>query len=220
MIARPMDYLEFLDTQPFIAQKTLANSGSHLGRELYSLQFQTSSLGKGRLTGAGFSAPELASTSNTNPRKRHPPEKFWNNIVATLEVASMLRLILVKQHHATGLRIHAAYRPKGGAKFSQHKKNRALDLQLLLSETRLAADFYKEAAIFWSRYGDYYKMGLGLYCGEKATSGVRIHIDTGYKKRTWQMLQGKKFKPPITHQLASHDPYNRSLNKDLFPQKN
>lgn len=141
--------------------------------------------------------------------KSLPPPKLWNNIVAPLFVANLLRARMAR-YEIDGLRVNAAYRPEGGASNSQHKHNRALDLDLLPSDVKripgLKNTYYREAVALWCELGGDtgdYPMGLGLYCGAKLKGGIRVHIDIGYRARTWQ-LSGKNYiKPPLARRLAA-----------------
>lgn len=131
----------------------------------------------------GFGFREVYDGTRT---KRLPPRPLWPRIVRTLQLANELRYAMVNEHGAKGLRINAAYRPDGGAKNSQHKFNRALDLDLLPGDYHLTRAYYEEAVRLWCEHGRVDQVGLGLYCPGDHCQGIRVHIDTGWWCRTWQ----------------------------------
>ena len=150
------------------------------------------------LTGRGFEFSELVKPLYRDFRRKFkaPPVDLWHRMGPTLALANELRLNMMEgEDGARGLRIAAAYRPTGGARYSQHKRNAALDLDLLRSDYDLTHDFYVAAVHLWARYGRELKMGLGLYCSAKRRDGIRVHFDTGYKCRTWQISGGRSLKP-------------------------
>jgi hypothetical protein len=60
------------------------------------------------------------------------------------------------------------------------------------------AAYYEEAVRLWCETGGAegtFAMGLGLYCGARATGGIRVHIDVGLRARTWQMVGPNSIKP-------------------------
>jgi hypothetical protein len=154
-----------------------------------------------QLLGHGFSYKELVRPRyrDFRGRFRPPPSHFWARMVPTLAAANDLRRIVCNPDGnippVGGLRIAAAFRPKGGAGRSQHKFNAALDLDLLPTDAGQARRFYREAVKLWSEYGRPLKMGLGLYCSSRSRGGIRVHIDTGYRCRTWQISGGKSLRP-------------------------
>lgn len=135
------------------------------------------------LLGHGFAYREIVNAD----KHAHslPPRGMWTSLLPTLDLANDLRARMIKRG-ASGLRINAAYRPTGGASNSQHKRNRALDLDLLLPDYGLKRDFYEEAVKLWCERGRAMHMGLGLYCAADVCMGIRVHIDTGFYCRTWQ----------------------------------
>jgi len=118
-----------------------------------------------------------------------PPESMWKRIIRPLQLANELRKTMIEKG-AKGLRCNAAYRPEGGAANSQHKHNRALDLDLLPGDYNLTKVYYEEAVRLWCCYGHNERMGLGLYCARDVQQGIRIHIDIGFYTRTWQHGSG------------------------------
>lgn len=115
-----------------------------------------------------------------------PPRKWWGRIIQPLELANELRQRMIALHGAKGLKCNAAFRPTGGATHSQHKVNRALDLDLLPGDYGLTKLYYSEAVRLWCELGDVIDMGLGLYCPGNVCQGIRVHIDVGYRTRSWQ----------------------------------
>lgn len=157
-------------------------------------------LGKDRLglTGRGFNFSELVKPRRKDWRGKFkaPPPDLWQRMGPTLALANELRMSMLEgEDGARGLRVAAAYRPTGGARYSQHKRNAALDLDLLPSDYDLTGEFYKTAVHIWSLYGTELKMGLGLYCASNRRDGIRVHIDTGYRCRSWQISGGRSLKP-------------------------
>lgn len=135
--------------------------------------------------GRGFSYGEIVAGSRTHAL---PPPYMRPRLVPTLALANRLRAAMLARG-ARGLRIQAAYRPKGGAALSMHKFNRALDLDLLeaddIPEMRLA--YYEEGVRLWiAACSEGLEVGLGLYCPRDVCAGRRIHLDVGYRTRTWQ----------------------------------
>ena len=154
-----------------------------------------------QLLGRGFVFKEIVRPfyADVRGRFREPPRRLWTRIVPTLAVANDLRrrvcLDPVGDVRLRGLRVAAAYRPKGGARRSQHKSNAALDLDLLPGDLRHTRWFYEQAVRLWCEYGAELQMGLGLYCSSRARGGMRVHIDTGFKARTWQISGGRSLRP-------------------------
>lgn len=136
--------------------------------------------------GKGFEFGELVKPGNR--RLEVPPtERLMRRMLATLELANELRARMVAIG-CKGLRINAAYRPKGGAALSQHKYNRALDLDLLQPDYDKKAVYYEEAVKLWVEAAKHAYIGLGFYCPGDACAGIRVHIDVGGygHSRTWQ----------------------------------
>lgn len=156
-------------------------------------------LARNGLTGRGFAYGELVK--RWSYRFREPPVDLWHRMGPTLALANELRLWMregeTRGERARGLRVAAAYRPIGGARLSQHKRNAALDIDLLPGDYHLTNAYYETAVRFWCEYGRDTKMGLGLYCRPGREGGIRVHIDTGYRCRTWQIAS------------KSHRPYLR-----------
>lgn len=142
-----------------------------------------------RATIARALAPGFGFAEICRPHNRRfvlPPERMWPRIIRPLQLANELRAIMIKDHGANGLRCNAAYRPDGGAPNSQHRHNRALDLDLLPRDYGLTRVYYEEAVRLWCEYGHNERFGLGLYCSRDVQQGIRVHIDIGYYTRTWQ----------------------------------
>lgn len=155
------------------------------------------------LLGRGFAYRELVRPlyADVRGRFREPPRHLWRRMVPTLAVANDLRRALCDEPSDSpglrGLRVAAAYRPSGGAPRSQHKVNAALDLDLLPADYRYTERFYRAAVTLWCAYGKELEMGLGLYCSSKSRGGIRVHIDTGYRCRTWQISGGRSLRPYV-----------------------
>jgi len=132
----------------------------------------------------GFDYGELVKPGNR--RFVLPPKHMWRRMFAPLALANRLRDRMMELG-AGGLVINAAYRPLGGAPNSQHKFNRALDLDLLPQDMTEAMKsmYYEEAVRLWVSAGEH-RVGLGLYCARDACAGRRVHLDVGYRTRTWQ----------------------------------
>jgi hypothetical protein len=149
------------------------------------------------LLGRGFAYRELVKPwgRDMRGRFREPPRDMWARMVPTLALANEIRLWMREgTDGARGLRVAAAFRPRGGARMSQHKRNAALDLDLLPGDYHLTHEYYRMAVRLWCEYGRDMKMGLGLYCSPRRKDGIRIHIDTGYRARSWQ-ISGKSHRP-------------------------
>ena len=149
--------------------------------------------------GFGFDELVKRTISDIRGRYRAPPPQHWHRMVPTLALANELRNAMRDGYpgnpvSASGLRVAAAYRPRGGAALSQHKRNAALDLDLLPSDYDLTQVYYETAVRLWCQYGKELAMGLGLYCSAKRTGGIRVHIDTGHRCRTWQ-ISGRSLRP-------------------------
>lgn len=163
--------------------------------------------------GPAFSFREICAPPST--RLALPPVEMQRNIIPTLELANELRLRMAYRCDREGwafrgLRVNAAYRPHGGAPSSQHKKNRALDLDLMFRDwdpatvkhsTEIRRAYYEVGVALWYENGK--SGGFGLYCSRGKDLGVRIHIDCRSGSATWQM-QGvaTAIHPPCTYRIA------------------
>lgn len=132
---------------------------------------------------------------------QHPPEHLYPRMPPTLEEANLLNEKM-KAQGFRGLSVVAAYRPRGGASGSKHKVNAALDLQLLKPDYDRSAEFYELAVQHWCERGKEKAMGLGLYCAPGRRAGIRIHIDTMSRCRTWQHSNGSEVNPPAAFAIA------------------
>lgn len=103
-----------------------------------------------------------------------PPEHLWKNILPTLKVVDRLAKELGEK-----VRINSAYRSPaynatcpGAAKWSQHLRNNALDVQFrsVPAEVARAARSLREKGLF--------RGGIGLYAGF-------THIDTRGRNSDW-----------------------------------
>ena len=156
-----------------------------------------------QLLGRGFSFGEIVRPGyrDVRGRYRQPPRQLWHRMVPTLAVANDLRRRLCSpecgEPPLQGLRVAAAYRPSGGAPRSQHKVNAALDLDLLAPDSHYTQRYYREAVKLWCEYGAELRMGLGLYCSSRGRGGIRVHIDTGSRCRTWQISGGRSLRPYV-----------------------
>ncbi len=142
--------------------------------------------------GRGFAFSEIVKRWSLH-RHRKPPKSLWPRMTPTLALANELRVRMVEAG-AKGLRVAAAYRPRGGSPRSQHKRNAALDLDLI-GDAKLRPTYYRIAAELWHDYGRELEIGLGFYGGPDAYGGIRVHIDTGYRCRTWQYRGSKSLRP-------------------------
>jgi hypothetical protein len=158
--------------------------------------------------GHGFVIGELVKPGQR--RFTLPPRSYWARMLRPLQLANELRAVMVKDHGARGLRVNAAFRPTGGAANSQHKWNRALDLDLLTSDRHLTKAYYEEAVRMWCEYGHNEPIGLGLYCRGDVCAGIRVHIDAGgyMRSRHWQhgLHAGKADQLIIAERLGLHAP--------------
>lgn len=142
----------------------------------------------------GFAFRELVRPHN--PHREGPPPALWRRMPATLALVNELRERMLC-HGASGLLVHAAFRPEGGQPDSQHKHNGALDVDLIASDVEraphLPALFARTAAELWREHRDL-KAGVGTYAAEGHETTLRIHFDTGFHYRCWQgvgTLHGK-----------------------------
>lgn len=153
----------------------------------------------------GFSPGEIV---DFGPRKELPPVHLRENIKRTLHVANVLRERMINRG-ARGLLCHAAFRPLGGALRSAHKRNYALDLDLINSDIErmhaqgvdLRAAYAEESVIMWCEIGAEYDLGLGHYGAEHSQRTLRVHIDTT-KCRSWQHAGSHIVRPPSTVIIA------------------
>lgn len=149
--------------------------------------------------GQGFALGELVRAGSR--RHRLPPRPFLGNMLPTLRLANTLRRAVLSRDvdaHGpiigpigTGLAVAAAYRPEGGAKGSRHKWNQAIDLDLLggsqLDHELAFRRYYRAAVLVWyTAAASGLRVGLGLYCNRDRCAGRRVHLDVGFKTRTWQ----------------------------------
>jgi hypothetical protein len=132
--------------------------------------------------GPGFVYSELVKRGS--PRHVLPPEKWWPRMVRPLQLANLLRQRMLERG-ARGLRIQAAFRPEGGAALSQHKFNRALDLDLLPGDYDHARAFAEEATKLYCELGGSEEIGIGLYGRPKSEATIRVHLDCGARTRQW-----------------------------------
>jgi len=154
--------------------------------------------------GHGFGYREIVKPRwrDWRGRFRYPPRELWPWMVRAMRAANELRRRWVAMG-GTGLRVAAAYRPKGGAKRSAHKRNGALDLDLLADDQtpENKEAWYELLVSFWLEQGPVRDLGLGLYCSPIRIGGIRGHVDAcGY--RTWQHWNGKPVLPPLARRLA------------------
>lgn len=140
----------------------------------------------------GFSFREIV---NGNRAHRMPPRSMWSRMIRLLQLANALRQEMISRG-AKGLLVNAAYRPDGGAATSQHKYNRALDLDLFPSDYGLAGRFAKEAVRMFCLNAPYESLGLGLYGRLKSCATIRVHLDVGKhaeQDRGWQIVGGREY---------------------------
>ena len=148
-------------------------------------------LGDLDLLDKGFSFREIVSRWRWNRKRSAPPRALWHRMPLTLALANVIR-----SEWGRPLDIVAAYRPRGGSKFSQHKQNAALDLDARPKSKNEAVAWFECLVNVWCEFGPSTDMGLGLYTArEGSVGGIRGHIDTGKKVRSWQGCQGSFIKP-------------------------
>lgn len=176
------------------------------------------------LLAPGFTYAELVNPSKHN--KQLPPESLQPNIGPALILANTLRARMLERFPTlAGIKLAAAYRPKGGASKSQHKFNRALDLDLFPADYDKTGAWYEEAVRLWCETGGAegtFAMGLGLYCGPRSTGGIRVHVDVGLRARTWQMQGTKSIRPwvvagrnvPLARYLAHKRGWSPPVDED------
>lgn len=127
-----------------------------------------------------FSAKEL--TLHDNPRwwgARYvvPPVDLWPRIIPTLRVAESLRKVLGPLHVVSGYRCHEYNELVGGAQRSQHVQFRALDLRPVDTDVT----YLQVCARLLDEVDLGVDLGVGLY-------DSFVHIDTGFRRRTWSQL--------------------------------
>ena len=156
------------------------------------------------MLGHGFELGELVRPRWRDVRGRYrlPPARLWANMLPTLRYAIILRSQWVAAG-GSGLRIAAAYRPRGGSRRSRHKTNQALDLDLLRCDRALTDRYYEVAVRLWA-LAQPEGLRLGLYCPAGRRGGVRVHIDTGRGRPTWQIWRGQYIRPAVAWSIA-HD---------------
>jgi hypothetical protein len=153
--------------------------------------------------GHGFSIKELVKSrwKDFRGKFRLPPEDLQGRMVLTLRLANILRSNWVALG-GSGLLIKAAYRPRGGAKRSMHKQNAALDLDILPKDYDKTRLWYRMVVKLWCQAPESWKVGLGLYCRPGRFDGIRVHIDTRKRCRTWQHYKGKSVRHPAAYKIA------------------
>lgn len=116
-------------------------------------------------------------------RQAIPPRKYWPRMAATI----LYGFQPIRQELAAPISIQNGYRTPeynaavGGEEGSRHVYFEALDMlpapDLQNKQALLAAQRY-------IRFGEKLRMGLGVY----GTPGdaTNIHIDTGFRQRTWR----------------------------------
>lgn len=126
------------------------------------------------------------------PRYAVPPRRLWPRIIPTRQVVGFLR-------HRLGipLKVGHGWRPKWynkhvcGAGSSQHLYFAAMDVDLIGKYRKThQKKLYEEAVKIYVAIGRDYQMGLGLY--RSGGKGTRVHIDTGFRMRTWKPGYAKK----------------------------
>lgn len=151
------------------------------------------------------------------PSSRHavPPLQLQRNILPTIEAAIELRQRMLYRCDREGwpfhgLRVNAAFRPNGGAPGSQHKKNRALDLDLMFRDwdpatvahsVQIRRAWYEISTALWYEGGRH--GGLGHYCPHGKDYGVRVHWDCRSGSSTWQIVGASTaVHPPCSKTIA------------------
>lgn len=137
--------------------------------------------------GHGFSYGEIVKPLRFDLRRRFVDLGTGERAMTmamTLAAANVFRERAMVEAGVKGLKIAAAYRPSGGANNSQHKFARALDLDRIGGS---GTEYFRCAVRFWCEFGVPLFMGLGLYTwGKTSKGGIRVHLDTDYKCRSWQ----------------------------------
>lgn len=142
--------------------------------------------------GHGFDYGELVKPRRKDARGRFklPPQGLHIHMPLVLSEAMWLRSEWIRRG-GHGLRIAAAYRPRGGARRSVHKENGALDLDVLKADYKLTPEWYQLLVQWWYARGRPAGAGLGLYCRPGRQAGIRGHIDLGRAARTWQIYRSR-----------------------------
>ncbi len=127
-----------------------------------------------------FTAAEVTKMRKTQgPSFAVPARGAWPRMVQTLAFLQRIRDDVGKP-----IRIYNGYRPPdynkavGGARNSQHQGFRAVDT--------ITDDMERYALLiakYYVLYGADEKMGFGVY--RKGTRLTGVHIDTGFRRRTW-----------------------------------
>lgn len=125
--------------------------------------------------------------------KQMPRSGLWHRMALTLAAVQVLREAWGKP-----VTVIAAYRPGNvGAANSQHKGNAALDIDFYSKKKDELQAWFLLATKFWCHFGPKLKMGFGLYTGApKSLGGNRVHVDTGWRGRTWQGVYDRGFMKP------------------------
>lgn len=142
---------------------------------------------------------ELMTNQNDMPtecewtRFAVPPQKYWQNIIPSLQLVEKLQLNGFFQRYE----VTSSFRNPDmnscvrGASRSKHLYNYAVDFQVQdadLKQPEQRAKLQKSLCEFWKKEGKRYKMGLGIY------QDNRFHIDLqGY--RTWGSDYSQKTSP-------------------------
>ena len=119
-----------------------------------------------------------------------PPRDLWPRMAFTLrEVAIPLRKAMGTALTARGYRPPEYNRAQKGSPGSRHQYFEALDLR---PQPYTAANRRKLAILgadLHNRRGSDLRMGLGVYGAQTPSN---IHIDTGFRRRTWRDAQAWK----------------------------
>jgi len=112
-----------------------------------------------------------------------PPRSLWANMVSTLQIFSRIRRRMGVPLSLRGYRPLDYDRAVGGAKNSTHTYFNALDIRATSPE-----DKRRLAVIGAQEYleNPEEKIGLGIY---GPTTPSNIHIDSGWRRRTWANSQ-------------------------------
>ena len=140
-----------------------------------------------------FTAREILTARRVGVVSDPPRRDWWPRIVPTLQLAEMLRTVMGHRLIVgNGYRPAAVNKRAGGARRSQHVQFRALDLDLPLDkrDPHKRLRFHEAAVSLWLDLGEEYAIGLGLYSPH---GGTRIHIDTGFRRRSWGGPRGRRY---------------------------
>lgn len=142
---------------------------------------------------------ELMTNQNYMPKQCEwtrfavPPQKYWQNIIQSLQLVEKLQLNGFFQDYEVtssfrNAEMNACVR---GATKSKHLYNYAVDFQIQdvnLKSSEQRAKLQNNLCDFWKKEGMRYRMGLGVYHDN------RFHIDVqGY--RTWGSDYSQKTSP-------------------------